>query len=83
MTQNVKDFVVLDCNENLIILDIPINDFDITNLDSNRMEDEPFIGLEMIPAKVGVYELECRLQRKEYEDFEFEIKRVKPLYQVE
>jgi hypothetical protein len=89
--KKVKVFIAVTHNEVPIILDIPCNDFDITMLSDIFLEDEPFINTEIIPKRVGMYELECEMYWDDGDnafferadgDFTFKIVSVKGLCQI-
>lgn len=89
--EKVKVIIAVDSDDIPIILDIPLEDFDKTLLDSNYIEDEPFTNLSIIPRKVGLYELECDLYwddgcnaffERTDGDYEFRIISAKELYTV-
>lgn len=89
--KKVQVYIAVDHNETPIILDIPLEDFDITLLDGNLLEDQPFTNLDIVPKEVGVYKLDCDLYWDDringfYEqtdsDYEFKIVNVVQLYKV-
>lgn len=87
----VKVIVAMTHNDEPIILDNN-NDFDITVLDSIFLLDEPFTNSEIIPKKVGLYELECEMWHDDgspfigfenvESDLSFNILKVKELYKI-